>query len=683
MFDVLWQALGLVFQWEAFGFLLLGVMLGIWIGAVPGLGAILGLVLLLPFTYGMEVISAFSLLIGMWSVTTTSDTIASVLLGIPGTAASQATILDGYPLAKKGQAARALGAAFTVSAAGGIFGAVVLVISIPLILPIILSFNSPELFSLGLLALTLVGAVSGTSVLKGLTVALFGLLLGTIGMAETVAIPRFTFGSLYLMDELPLIPVVLGLFAIPELMELATRNVSISRVEQQENGSGILDGVKDAITHWWLALKCSLIGTYIGMLPGLGGSIVDWVAYGYAVQTSKDKSMFGKGDIRGVIAPEAANNALKGGSLFPTLAIGIPGSVGTAILLNALMVHGLRPGPLMLTQDLPISLSLVWMIAVANVVAALLLMALSKQVAKVAFISGHLIVPGVIMLVFMGAWLGGSSMGDWVTLMVMGFVGYVMKSGGWPRPPLVLALILGNILENSFQISNQAYEHGLWLTRPIVLVVLALTALMLYFSIRNMRNMQREKLARVKDRESRRPDEIDDPDKNPVASLPFTILLIGLFLFAGLESLGWPSQLRQFPITIAIPGFVLSLFVFRSDVRDYFNRLGKLGNASIVFRSGAQQALAIPSARYLGYLLLLFLAALVVGQKIALPGFIFIYLRRWGRFGWLTCAVYAGVAWAFLVGFYDWGMHLLFHPSLLHAWLRPVLPDFIPPSLIF
>lgn len=681
MIEALWQGLVLVFQWQHFGYLMLGVALGIWIGAMPGLGAVLGLVVLLPFTYDMHPISAFSLLIGMWSVTTTSDTIASVMLGIPGAATSQATILDGYPLAQQGQAARALGAAYTVSAVGGVLGAAVLVISIPLILPIIMSFQSPELFMVGMLALTMVGSLSGSSILKGITAALLGLLLGTIGMAETAAIPRYTFGSLYLMDELPIIPVVLGLFAIPELMELAIKNVSISRVQEKDVGSGIVDGIKDAGRHWWLALRCGFLGTYIGMLPGLGGSIVDWVAYGHAVQSAKDKSKFGKGDIRGVIAPEAANNALKGGSLIPTLAVGIPGSVGAAILLEALSVHGLRPGPLMLTKNLNITLSLVWMIAVANVVAALLLMVLSRQVAKISFIPGHLIVPGVIMLVFMGAWLGGSSMGDWVTCLVMGFLGYVMKSGGWPRPPLILALILGNILENAFQLSNQVYDGGTWLTRPIVLGLMALILLTLFLSIRGMR---RTKRAREADPEMRG----EGSDRNPVVSLPFSIALIGLFLYAGLASLEWPSQVRQFPITIAIPGLFLSLAAFGIDWRD-FVRLRETveetvqNNVVATIRYGMRQALAFSSGLFFGYLIAMIGAALLVGQKIAIPAFALLFLRRWGRFSWRMCAVYAGITWLILVLFYDRIMNILFYPSLLYGWLQPHLPDFIPGWLIF
>jgi len=375
MFDAFATGFLLAIEWPAFGYLMLGVLIGIWIGAVPGLGGILGLVVLLPFTFGMEPVPAFALLLGMFAVSSTSDTISSVLLGIPGTAASQATVLDGYPLAQQGQAARALGAAFTVSAFGGVFGALVLAVSLPLILPIILSFASPELFMLGVLALTMVGSLAGKSIVKGLAVACLGILLSTIGYADMLAIPRYWFGAPYLLDGLSIIPVVLGLFALPELLELSVRNASIARVSSKDvAGGGLVDGVRDSITHWWLAVRCAAIGTYVGMLPGLGAAIVDWVAYGHAVQSAKDPSMFGKGDIRGVIAPEAANNATRGGSLIPTVAFGIPGSLGTAILLGALLIQGLKPGPEMLTTQLHITFSMVWMIVIANIVVSIFLM---------------------------------------------------------------------------------------------------------------------------------------------------------------------------------------------------------------------------------------------------------------------------------------------------------------------
>ena len=679
MFEALWTGLTLVFQWPSIGYLLLGASLGIWVGAIPGLGGIIGLVLLLPFTFGMDTVPAFALLLGMWTVITTSDTIASVMLGIPGSAASQATILDGYPLAQKGHAARAFGAAFTVSAFGGVFGALVLAFSLPLVSPIIMSFGSPELFMLGLLGLTMVGALSGTSILKGLSAAMLGLMLGLIGMAETIALPRYTFDSLYLMDELPIIPVVLGLFAIPELLELAVRNVSISRVpKDQAEGGGILDGIRDAFRYWALALRCAFIGTYIGMLPGLGASIVDWVAYGHAVQSTKDNPMFGKGDIRGVIAPEAANNAIKGGALIPTVAFGIPGSLGTAILLGALIMQGLRPGPAMLTDNLHITFSLVFMIVVANIFVAILLMFLAKQVAKIAFIPGHLIVPGVIMFVFMGAWLGGASMGDWITCLTMGFIGFIMKRGGWPRPPLILALILGNILENTFQISNRAYDGLNWLMRPIVLIILTLIVITLFFAVKGA---LKKKLKQSEEEDS--PAAGEGLEKNPVISLPFTAVLAVLFIWAGFESQPWPREVKQFPLAISIPASILVLLTLFFDWRDLMKARREAGGWVEVIRTNSEQAMLFRSLTFFGYLLAMIVLTYTLGQKVALPIFIGMYLWRWGGYDRRLSIGYAVGGWIFIIVFYDQIMNLLFHPSWLYSWLQPLFPEWLPSWLLF
>ena len=344
MWDAAFHGLVLTVQWPAGGYLLLGLAIGMYFGAVPGLSGLVGMAILLPFTFGMEPAWAFAFLMGMYSITTTSDTISSVLLGIPGTAASQATILDGYPLAQKGQASRAFGAAFTVSAVGGVLGALVLALSIPIVRPLILSFASPEFFMLGLLALTMVGALSGSSIVKGLVAAVLGLVLSMIGYSPEGAIPRYWFDTTYLIDGLPLIPFVLGLFALPELLELAVRDTSISRVPREQAKTGLLTGMIDAVRNWWLVVRCTFIGVYIGLLPGVGGSLVDWVAYGHVVQSSKDKSQFGKGDIRGVIAPETANNAMKGGSLIPTIAFAVPGSASMAILLVRFRNPGTRAG---------------------------------------------------------------------------------------------------------------------------------------------------------------------------------------------------------------------------------------------------------------------------------------------------------------------------------------------------
>ena len=251
MIEALISGLGLIFQWHVLSYFALGCVIGVWMGAIPGLGGAIGLVLLLPFTFGMEPVSAFALLLASWASTSTSGAITSVLLGIPSTAASQATVLDGYPMAKRGEAARALGAAFTSSAIGGVFGAASLGIALPLILPIILAFESPETFMLGLLGLAMVGSLAGRSIMKGIAAAMLGLILSMVGFPESQAIPRYTFDTLYLLDSLPLIPVLLGLFAIPEIMELAIKNVSIAAPgTASDTRAGLRQGVGDAFKHW-------------------------------------------------------------------------------------------------------------------------------------------------------------------------------------------------------------------------------------------------------------------------------------------------------------------------------------------------------------------------------------------------------------------------------------------------
>lgn len=669
MFEALVAGLALIFQWQVLAYFSLGCVIGILLGAVPGMGGAIGLVLLLPFTFSMEPVAAFALLLASWATTSTSGAITSVLLGVPSTAASQATVLDGFPMAKRGEAARALGAAFTASAIGGVCGAAALGISLPLILPVILAFESPEQFMLGMLGLAMVGSLSGQSTAKGVTAALFGLLLATIGLAESQAIPRYTFGSLYMLDKLPLIPVLLGLFALPEVLELTLKNASIARSGTSGDARrGLLDGVRDALENWWLVVRCSVIGAYIGMLPGLGASIVGWVTYAHAKQSVKDNSQFGQGDVRGLLAPEAANNALRGGALIPTLTLGIPGSVGTAILMGALIMHGLRPGPSMLSTQLPVTFSFMWMIAIASVVATLILLKTVNQVVKVALLPGHLVVPGVLLFVFMGAWLGAASLGAWLSCAVFGVIGYLMKRGGWPRPPVILALVLGEILERSFQISTRIHDGPEWLGRPIVVLLILVIVTTIILSVRGV---AREKLAdRVPAGEA--------SEKNPVMSLPFSLMLCIIFVYAGYTALAWPPSVRQFPLLISIPGALLSLFVVARDLLLLHETKKLAGTWHATLRQASEKAWLATALAFLGYIFGIIVLTMLVGQKIALPMFVAVYLVRWGHYRKRFAMAYALSVWAFLVFFYDKVMSLLFHPSYLALWLQPILPPGAP-----
>lgn len=681
MFEAFIEGLSLVFQWPALGFLFLGVVIGIWLGAVPGLGSITGLILLLPFTYSMDTVSAFALLLGLFAVTTTSDTISSVMLGIPGTAASQAVIIDGYPLAQKGQAARAFGASFTVSMIGGVFGAFVMAASLPIIKPLILSFNSPEIFMLGVLGLSLVGSLAGDSLFKGLAVAAFGLIISTIGYAQTVSVPRFFFEQTYLLDGLPLIPIVLGLFGLPELMEMAVRNMSISRVpREQAGGGGILGGMRDTLRNWWLALRCSAIGTYVGMLPGLGGSIVDWIAYAHTVQSAKDKSQFGHGDIRGVIGPDAANNASLGGTLIPTLAFGIPGSLGAAILLGALVMQGLKPGPEMLGANLNITFSMVWSIIIANVMASIILLVWAKQVAKAAFVPGHLVVPGVILFLFMGSWLGSAHLGDWITCLVFGVLGFVMKRGGWPRPPMVLALVLGGIMENALIISQRVHDGSGWITRPVVLIILALIVLTIFFSARGMIMGRKAKKRRAVTGVPEPSQVGEGRGGDPILAFVFSGLLLVLFGGAVAMSTQWSFAVGGFPMVIGIFGVFVTLLWFAREV--VLQRKAVAVGVGPSWQATVENSMLAGAGQFYGYVLGMIGVAVLVGQKIAMPVFVALYLRRWGGYAWWVALLGGLLAWIVLIGFYDRIIRIFFMQPMLDGWIRDILPAGFPVWLV-
>ncbi len=464
-------------------FLFLGVCMGLALGAIPGLGGLVGLAILLPFTYTMDPFAALAIMIGLIAVTTTSDTIPSVLFAVPGTTGSQATILDGHPMARRGEAGRAFGAAYMASMVGGLFGAFILALSIPVLRPLVLLLGSPEFFMMGILGISMVAVLSGGAPIKGLLAGAFGLGIGMIGVDPQSGALRWTFGQLYLWDGIPLVPVTLGIFAIPEIVDLVIKGKRIADVPR-EAIKGAWMGIADTFRHWFLVVRSSLIGIWVGAIPGLGVSVVDWFAYGHAIQTEKGaKESFGKGDVRGVIAPESANNAKEGGSLIPTIAFGIPGSASMALLLAALIIHGIAPGPDMITKRLDLTYTMIWSLALANIFGTGICLAMTPLLAKVAQVRIQVLAPLVIMVVFLAAFQASRSFGDLVSLVAFSVVGWFMKRFGWPRPPLVLGLVLSSIIENYLFISVGAYGIS-WLTHPIVLLIALLTIFSLVFGMR-------------------------------------------------------------------------------------------------------------------------------------------------------------------------------------------------------
>lgn len=471
MVDALLSSLGQVLQPSALGLMLAGIGIGFVVGILPGLGGSVTLALMLPFTFNMAPVEAFAFLLGMWVVTATTGDITSVLFGVPGEATSAAAVLDGHPMTRRGEAGRALGAVLFSSALGALFGAFVLALSVPVIRPLVLAIGSPEFLMLTVLGLTFVVSLSGRNVVKGFVMASLGILVALVGIDPQVGVPRYTFGQLYLWDGIDIVPLVVGLFGGAELLQLMLSKSAIaSDTGRPGEYVGIGDGIRDTLRHKWLVLRTSAIGAAVGMIPGMGGSVAQFIAYGHAQQTSKEPEMFGKGSIEGVLAAGATNNAKDGGSLIPTIAFGIPGSVGTAVLLGAFLITGLNPGPEMLTTNLDVTFSMVWIMVLANLVAVGLSILLIRPLTRITFVPGYWLVPFLLVLLTLGAYSTSNSYADVVVMLGGAVIGVAAIHWEWPRVPFLLAVVLGGLVERYLFLSYSLHVWS-WLTRPSVLVL--------------------------------------------------------------------------------------------------------------------------------------------------------------------------------------------------------------------
>jgi len=466
--DAMAQAVQLLFSLQYLIALSVGILVGAIVGFAPGMGGVVGMSVMLPFMWDKDPNIIPPLIMGMMGILRTIDTIPAVMFAMPGTAGCQASIIDGYALAKKGEAGRALGASFFSSMIGGLIGALAILLSVPIARPLVMACGSPEFFMLSLLGVTMVGVLSGRKPLKGVTVGFFGMLLSTIGGAPGVASLRYTFDVSYLFNGIPMIVVALGIFAIPEMVEAAVKGTSISDVP--ELSKGVLRGVRDALHHKWLILRCSLLGSYIGFLPGLGAAPANWIAYGHAVQSCRDNPMFGKGDIRGLIAPEAANNAADGGAIIPTFLFGIPGSPTMAIFMGAMFILGMSPGPNMVTLHLPFIMLSVLSLALANILGAILCMLFAKPISRATTVRIHLLMPFLLMTIILASFQSTRHWGDLISLVLMSILGYMLKMAQWPRPPLLIGFVLGMTAERYLWISTMRYGAG-WLLHPWVIII--------------------------------------------------------------------------------------------------------------------------------------------------------------------------------------------------------------------
>ncbi len=478
MFDVMFSALGaLVTNPQTMGLMLIAVMIGLIVGATPGIGGRLSIALAIPFVFGMDMTQGAVFLLTMHAVNGTSGQISSIMFGVPGDGDDAATTVDGYPMAKKGEAGRALGASITASGVGGIIGAIVFAVMIPILEPIVLSFSPAEFFLLAILGITFIAFLAGGgNIFKGMIVGLFGMMLSTIGMDPQTGTARFSGDYLFLWDGISLVTCVLAIFAVPEMITLAVKGGSIAAISMEKvkfSYRQIFAGVLEVPRHWFLALRTSIIGAMIGMVPGLGGSAAAWLCYGHAVQTSKTPERFGHGAVEGVIAPETASNAKEGGSLLPTLFFGIPGSSGMAVMMGAFLILGIQPGPAMITKNLDLVWTLIWALVVGNLIAVSFLLFITRWVAVLTFINATMLVPFILTLVVIGAFVNEGQWENLLILVGMSAVGYGMLRANWPRAPFVIGLVLGRIAEESLHKAMDLWGLAFF-TRPISMVLIGL-----------------------------------------------------------------------------------------------------------------------------------------------------------------------------------------------------------------
>ncbi|HLN37974.1 MAG TPA: tripartite tricarboxylate transporter permease [Xanthobacteraceae bacterium] len=612
-----------------------GVCMGLSLGILPGIGGIAGTALLLPFTYNLDPPTAFALLLGLGATTTTADPIAAILFGAPGHAASAATTLDGYPMTRRGEAGRALGASYMAALIGGLFGAALMAVALPILRPIILYIGSPELLGVAVFGISMVAVLSGNAPLRGLTAACFGMMLSMIGTDPQSGTLRWTMDTLYLWDGLPLVPLTLGIFALPELCDLAIGRMAVVQQGMTlDTKSGMLLGVQDCMRHWFLILRCSWLGAAMGAIPGIGASVIDWISYGHALRTEKGASeTFGTGDVRGVIAAESATNAREGGALVPTVAFGVPSSAGMAILLGAFLIHGLVPGPEMLTKHLDVTYSMVWSIAIANILGSGLCFLFSGQLAKVATLRYTLFMPGVLSLIYIGAFEASRNWGDIFSLMFFGMLGWAMKHFKWPRPPLVLGFILGEVIERYMFISIERYGVS-WMLRPVVVVMFIMAGL----------SLLRPLLADVRGHGGLR--RMVSQWGHPMFSAEnlFAAALLCLFIAMLGESFEWSFAARIIP-TIVGTGAIL--FCSLSLINDVFGLHERDGGGAIAEKSKkihmdiASKTAHLPTKVILtrGFLFFGWMAGFaacmaLIGLIPTVPIFITAFMRFEGREPW-------------------------------------------------
>ena len=673
LFNAFISGLFQILTLSTFTLMLIGIAVGFTVGILPGLGGPATIALMLPFIVKMRPVEAFAVLLGMASVLGTTGDITSVLFGVPGEPTAAATIIDGHPMAKKGEAGRALGAVLMSSLVGAAFGAFALALFIPIVRPLVLTFGSPELFMLAVLGLTFITTLSGGALLKASLGAGIGLFLATVGMDPQSGIQRFTFGQVFLWDGIGLVPITMGFFAIPEIIELGVQRSSIA-TEQVKKLGGVFQGVKDTFLHLWLVIRCSATGTFCAVIPGMGPSVSQWLAYAQAMQGSKDKGRFGKGAVEGVLGPGAANNSSMGGSLITTVAFGVPASVLMAILIGAFLIQGLVPGPDMLIPEakgghLGLTFSFVWIIVISNIITVGICLLFLNQLVKITYVKGSVIIPIILLLIYLGTFAEKNAFPDILLMLFFGILGWIMERLDWPRPPFILGLVLGNLAETRLFLSVNSYGLA-WLLRPAVLVILALTLVGAFYPFLRKR------------RHEKRGGEEPPPTLSTASSAEkrelqftwgaaFSLALVLIFVAALWQSRKFSFTAGLFPWVLGFPvlGFAAVQFVLDLTGRGG-GKKATHGTEADVEMKLSREVVNRRTAGVFGWIIGWFVVIWLLGFTLGTPLCTFLELKVGERESWPLTLFLTGAAWAFIYGVFGLLLHVPFPVGQLFLWLR-------------
>lgn len=495
MFDLFLEGLTAVLTFKTILFILLGVAMGLVFGAIPGLTATMAIAITLPMTYGMSPMDGMAILMGLYIGGISGGLVPAILLNLPGTPSSIATTFDGYPMAKKGEAGKAFGYAIVFSFLGGLFSIITLILLAPPLARIALKFGPFEYFAITIFALTMIASLAGKSLVKGLLAGLIGIGLAMVGAAPIDAFPRFTFGNNALDAGFNLLPVLIGLFAVAEIIKASEQKMKKEKsVVYKMKGFGF--SIQDFFKQGWNGLRSSLIGTGIGILPGIGGGTANIIAYVTAKNQSKTPEKFGKGIPDGVVASETANNAAVGGALIPLISLGIPGDTVTALLLGGLLIHGLTPGPLLFQNNADIVYGIFIALMIANIAMVVFLYFGMRFFTKILSIPKYILLPIILVLCIVGAIGVNNRMFDAGALLLFGIIGYIMVKYKFPVAPVILGFILGPLVETNLR-RGLMYTKGDFLpfiTQPIAAVFLSLAVLSIILKILDNNKKKRKML---------------------------------------------------------------------------------------------------------------------------------------------------------------------------------------------